>query len=109
MTGPLSEEVKDMPDLRPRELWAVAPLVALIIVLGVYPKPVIDLINPAVHATLSQAHSTNPVPPHPAKVADEVSGRRTGGAFCGLPSAERTCCVCQPGHFLIAAKDGSQP
>ncbi|HEY3903983.1 MAG TPA: NADH-quinone oxidoreductase subunit M [Streptosporangiaceae bacterium] len=93
MTGPLREEVRDMPDLRPRELWAVAPLVALIVVLGVYPKPVIDLINPAVHATLSQAHSTNPVPPHPAKVADEVSGWRTG----------------QPGHFLIAAKDGSQP
>jgi NADH-quinone oxidoreductase subunit M len=34
-------------------------------VLGVYPKPVIDIINPAVHSTLVQAHSTNPRPPHP--------------------------------------------
>jgi len=58
-----------MPDLRARELWAVGPLIALIIALGVYPKPVIDVINPAVQQTLHQAHSTNPVPPHPASAA----------------------------------------
>ena len=65
MTGPVNPEVASMPDLKARELWAVGPLIALIVVLGVYPKPVIDLINPAVHSTLVQAHSTNPVPPHP--------------------------------------------
>ncbi len=69
MTGPVREEVASMPDLHARELWAVGPLIALIIVLGVYPKPVIDLINPAVHQTLVQAHSVDPKPPHPAKVA----------------------------------------
>ncbi len=72
MTGPVRPEVSTMPDLGARELWAVAPLIALIIVLGVYPKPVIDVINPAVHATLTQAHSTNPVPAHPAPANDEV-------------------------------------
>jgi NADH-quinone oxidoreductase subunit M len=66
MTGPVNPEVASMPDLGARELWAVGPLIALIIVLGVYPKPAIDLINPAVHQTLVQAHSTDPVPPHPA-------------------------------------------
>jgi NADH-quinone oxidoreductase subunit M len=71
MTGPVRPEVASMPDLRARELWAVGPLIALIIVLGVYPKPVIDVINPAVHKTLVQAHSTNPVPPHPAKAANQ--------------------------------------
>jgi len=65
MTGPVRDDVATMPDLKTRELWVVAPLVALIIVLGVYPKPVIDIINPAVTKTLVQAHSTNPVPPHP--------------------------------------------
>ncbi len=69
MTGPVRPEVASMPDLRARELWAVGPLIALIIVLGVYPKPALDLINPAVHQTLVQAHSTNPVPPHPASAA----------------------------------------
>jgi NADH-quinone oxidoreductase subunit M len=61
------DEVATMPDLRARELWAVVPLVALIIALGVYPKPAIDVINPAVHKTLVQSHSTDPAPPHPAK------------------------------------------
>jgi NADH-quinone oxidoreductase subunit M len=69
MTGPVREEVAAMPDLKVRELWAVAPLIALIIVLGVYPKPIIEIINPAVTKTLVQAHSTNPVPPHPAPAA----------------------------------------
>jgi NADH-quinone oxidoreductase subunit M len=64
MTGPVREEVKGMPDLKARELWAVGPLIALIVVLGVYPKPVLDIINPAVHSTLVGTHSTDPVPPH---------------------------------------------
>ena len=66
MTGPVREDVAGMPDLKARELWAVGPLIALIVVLGVYPKPVLDIINPAVHATLQGTHSTDPVPQHPA-------------------------------------------
>jgi len=68
MTGPVRPEVADMKDLRGRELWAVAPLIALIIALGVYPKPIIDIINPAVNSTLTQVRSPDPVPPHPAAV-----------------------------------------
>src|SRR6516164_1027660 len=60
MTGPVREEVSGMPDLRARELWEVGPLIALIVVLGVYPKPALDIINPAVTATLSGTHSTDP-------------------------------------------------
>ena len=66
MNGPVAESVAGMRDLRPRELLAVAPLVALIIALGVYPKPVLDLINPAVKSTMSQVHATDPVPAVPA-------------------------------------------
>src|ERR1039458_2230285 len=66
MTGPVREEVKAMPDLRARELWAVGPLIALVVALGIYPKPVIDIISPAVHQTMVQVHSTAPAPPHPA-------------------------------------------
>jgi NADH-quinone oxidoreductase subunit M len=66
MNGPTAESVAGMKDLRPRELWAVVPLVALIIALGVYPKPVLDVINPAVQSTMSQVHATDPVPAHPA-------------------------------------------
>ncbi len=66
MNGPTVESVAAMPDLRLRELLAVVPLVALIIAMGVYPKPVLDVINPAVNATMSQVGSHDPVPAHPA-------------------------------------------
>ncbi|SEO66563.1 NADH-quinone oxidoreductase subunit M [Trujillonella endophytica] len=42
-----------VPDLSRREIAVASPLVALIIVLGVYPQPLIDLIEPAVAATIS--------------------------------------------------------
>jgi NADH-quinone oxidoreductase subunit M len=69
MNGPVAESVASMPDLRPRELLAVVPLVVLIIGLGVYPKPVLDVINPAVKSTMSQIHATDPVPAHPVPAA----------------------------------------
>ncbi|MFD9692120.1 NADH-quinone oxidoreductase subunit M [Kitasatospora sp. NPDC001309] len=65
MTGPVKEGVRAMPDLKVRELAVVAPLVALTILLGVYPKPLTDLVNPSVDATLSQVHRTDPAPAHP--------------------------------------------
>jgi NADH-quinone oxidoreductase subunit M len=71
MTGPVREEVSRMPDLSARELWAVGPLIALVIALGVYPQPILNIINPAVHQTLVQVHSTNPVPPHPPPSASQ--------------------------------------
>src|SRR5690242_1797349 len=66
MTGPVRDEVAGMNDLRPRELLAVAPLVLLLIAGGVYPKPVLDIINPAVRVTMTQVHTTDPKPAHPA-------------------------------------------
>ncbi|MFI9270741.1 NADH-quinone oxidoreductase subunit M [Kitasatospora sp. NPDC052896] len=68
MTGPVRPAVRAMPDLRARELLVVAPLVALTVVLGVYPKPLTDLVNPAVAATLSQVHRTDPAPAHPVAI-----------------------------------------
>jgi NADH-quinone oxidoreductase subunit M len=77
MTGPVRAEVASMPDLKPRELWAVAPLIALIVVLGVYPRPVLNIINPAVQSTLAGTHSTDPVPPHPAPPVSPVASAAT--------------------------------
>jgi NADH-quinone oxidoreductase subunit M len=61
--GPVREDkVGKFRDLNPREIAAVAPMIALIIFLGIYPKPVLDVINPAVKATLSNVHKTDPTP-----------------------------------------------
>jgi NADH-quinone oxidoreductase subunit M len=71
MTGPVRPETEKFPDLRARELWAVGPLVALLIVFGFFPQPLLNIINPAVHHTLVQVHATDPVPPHPAAVTQK--------------------------------------
>ncbi|MEV4440478.1 NADH-quinone oxidoreductase subunit M [Streptomyces sp. NPDC049577] len=66
MTGPVAEPVRGMPDLRLRELVVVAPLIALLLFLGVYPKPLTRIVNPAVEHTMSQVHQGDPEPALPA-------------------------------------------
>jgi NADH-quinone oxidoreductase subunit M len=68
--GTVSEKVTKFRDVNAREVWAVAPLLALIVFLGVYPKPVLDVINPAVKATLQNVHKQDPTPQY---------GTATGG------------------------------
>jgi NADH-quinone oxidoreductase subunit M len=51
-----------MRDLQGREVLAVAPLIALMLVLGIYPKPLTDVINPAVEATMQDIDQTDPAP-----------------------------------------------
>lgn len=58
MTGPVTEGNERVSDLKARELVVITPLIALLIVLGVYPKVALDVINPAVGHTLSTIGST---------------------------------------------------
>ncbi|MEU4333397.1 NADH-quinone oxidoreductase subunit M [Micromonospora lupini] len=61
--NPALTEVDGMRrDLSLREKVVVAPLVALILLLGFYPKPVTDVINPAVQATMDDIGKTDPAP-----------------------------------------------
>ena len=71
MQGTVSSKVQAFKDLSPRELLAVGPLIVLIVALGVYPKPMIDMINPAVKATLSDVHKSDPIP-----VNAQIGGRK---------------------------------
>jgi NADH-quinone oxidoreductase subunit M len=43
--GDTPEALRRLPDLTRRETIAIAPLVALFVALGVYPRPALDLIN----------------------------------------------------------------
>jgi NADH-quinone oxidoreductase subunit M len=52
LTAPAPARTSVLRDLSRRELVVLAPLVALVIGLGVYPQPLIDLIDPAVQATM---------------------------------------------------------
>jgi NADH-quinone oxidoreductase subunit M len=62
MTGPVGPGNDKLRDLVPRELVVVAPLIAILIVLGVYPKPVLDVIDPAVGHTLTTIGQQDPAP-----------------------------------------------
>ncbi|MEO7261699.1 MAG: NADH-quinone oxidoreductase subunit M [Jatrophihabitantaceae bacterium] len=67
MQGPLNEKVSGFRDLNARELLAVTPLIVLIFALGIYPKPVIDIINPAVRFTMADIGQTDPQPQQAAQ------------------------------------------
>ncbi|MEU7612282.1 NADH-quinone oxidoreductase subunit M [Micromonospora sp. NPDC049204] len=61
--NPTLTEVDGMRrDLNLREKVVVAPLIALIVLLGFFPKPVTDVINPAVQATMDDIGRTDPAP-----------------------------------------------
>jgi NADH-quinone oxidoreductase subunit M len=76
MHGPLNESNRGFTDLSAREAWVIAPILVLIVALGVYPKPVLDTINPAVRSTLCLNGRTDPVPTHAQQSASSpVSAR----------------------------------
>jgi NADH-quinone oxidoreductase subunit M len=62
MTGPVTDGNDRIRDMLPRELVVVTPLIALLLVLGVYPKPVLDVIDPAVSHTLTTINQHDPTP-----------------------------------------------
>jgi NADH-quinone oxidoreductase subunit M len=60
--GPVREGVADFRDLGAREAWVIAPVMAVILVLGVYPKPLLDAINPSVKPSIAPVRSHDPAP-----------------------------------------------
>jgi NADH-quinone oxidoreductase subunit M len=77
--NPAMVEVRAMrKDLSLRESIVVAPLIALLLIFGVYPKPLLDVINPAVAATLQDIGET------PSGTASAVGdGQRGSGQEVG--------------------------
>jgi NADH-quinone oxidoreductase subunit M len=58
-TGPVTnEDNRGVPDVGAREIAILAPLVALIIVLGIYPKLALDVIEPSTQAVLDRVEAT---------------------------------------------------
>ena len=57
----------------------VAPLIALLLFLGVYPRPISNIINPAVRDTMSDVHRTDPAPAHPITAAQVAAANSQGG------------------------------
>jgi len=60
--GPTTPGNENLPDLNLREKVAIAPVIAIIVVLGFYPSPLLNIINPAVTTVISQQGFTDPAP-----------------------------------------------
>jgi len=42
--GPANEKYNDLPEINKRELFTVIPLAVITLILGVYPRPFLDLV-----------------------------------------------------------------
>ncbi|MBO0853473.1 MAG: NADH-quinone oxidoreductase subunit M [Nocardia sp.] len=81
MTGPVREGNERLRDLMPRELVVVVPLLLALLVLGFYPKPMLDRIDPAVAGTLTTIGKHDPEPGvQPAVATAPVATVPSGGA-----------------------------
>ena len=65
--GPMTPGNENLADLNIREKLAIAPVIAVIVFLGFYPAPALNIINPAAAHVLSQIGFTDPVPTHGGK------------------------------------------
>lgn len=60
--NPVNPANRGLPDLNGRELGLLAPLVVLILLLGFYPKPFMDRMEPAAQAVLEMTSETRLAP-----------------------------------------------
>jgi NADH-quinone oxidoreductase subunit M len=59
--GPTTNSNENLKDLNLREKIAIAPIIAIIVVMGFYPKPVLELINPISETIVTNAGFTDPI------------------------------------------------
>jgi NADH-quinone oxidoreductase subunit M len=60
--GPTTPGNENLADLNIREKLAIAPVIAVIVFIGFYPAPALNIINPAAAHVLSQIGFTDPAP-----------------------------------------------
>ena len=59
--GPIVSGNENLKDLNIREKVAISPLILVIVLMGFYPKPVLDLINPTAEKIVINAGYSDPV------------------------------------------------
>ncbi|MDE9365111.1 NADH-quinone oxidoreductase subunit M [Luteipulveratus sp. YIM 133132] len=77
--GPSAGATSMVRDLTAREKLVAAPLIALLVLLGFFPKPALDLLRPAVSTTLHYVGVSDPKP-DVLPAADSTSGGSAEGS-----------------------------
>lgn len=73
MTGPLTDGGAQVADLTPIETAAMTPLVVLVIGLGLFPQPLLNVINPAVETVVSYVSTEDPPPLSPPTLGEATA------------------------------------
>jgi NADH-quinone oxidoreductase subunit M len=71
MTGPVTPETASVRDVRGREAVLVAPLFALLLLLGFVPGPMLDLIEDGTAQVLAEVGVSDPPPVFAAEGVDQ--------------------------------------
>jgi len=72
--GEVDDANRDMPDLKLTERLVMVPLILLIVFLGVYPKPVLERIQPSVERLLVHVEAVNRAAGHDFHIATTEDG-----------------------------------
>jgi NADH-quinone oxidoreductase subunit M len=73
MTGPLQAGNEGVHDLDHREMASLTPAIILIVGLGFFPQPLLNVINPAIDEVASQVGQGDPAPKTPVQIADTAT------------------------------------
>ncbi|HVW81977.1 MAG TPA: NADH-quinone oxidoreductase subunit M [Mycobacteriales bacterium] len=92
--GPVARAVEDFRDLDFREAWVIAPIMVAIVFLGLFPRALLDRINPSVQRTNSVVRTHDPLPTA-ALVCKSVGS--TGGAYSSTLTITTTGVSCPVG------------
>ena len=60
--GPTTPGNESLTDLNLREKIAIAPVIAILVIFGFFPKPITDVLNPATHEVMTHAGFADPLP-----------------------------------------------
>ncbi len=60
--GPTTPGNEEMTDLNLREKIAIAPVIAILVLMGFYSQPILNWINPSSHQTMQAAGYSDPLP-----------------------------------------------
>jgi NADH-quinone oxidoreductase subunit M len=72
-TGPVRDELASTPDIGARERWVVGPLIALMLVLGFYPAPALQLVDQPAAESVTQV-GVSDAPDFPVAVTGDDEG-----------------------------------
>ena len=55
--GPANEKYNDLPEINNRELFTVIPLAVITLILGIYPRPFLDMISATLNVLIDSVVS----------------------------------------------------